>query len=198
MDLITQGNPTPPNGGEPTLKKTVEELEAELAERDRTIVELNAQKDHYKEKYERDIVKAVTPTPPADSPPPAPIPNDVDPRISALEGQVALMQREKTMESILQKHPQIKERMTEFSEFISDPKNAGIALDRVATLFVAENNLSAQPAPKRPGLEKPTGGAKPTPIPKLSAAEIKRIRENEPRRYEKMIREGSIKPEDIS
>lgn len=42
------------------------------------------------------------------------------------------------------------------------------------------------------GLERPTGGSRQAPAPGLTLEEISRLRENQPRVYEKMLREGKL------
>jgi len=59
-----------------------------------------------------------------------------------------------------------------------------------AKAFLIENGLTS---PTRTGLEKPTGGSR-TPTPKgLSVEDVKNLRENHPKEYEKKLLSGEIK-----
>ena len=51
--------------------------------------------------------------------------------------------------------------------------------------------------PQRMGLEKTTGGNKLPISSGHTIDDIKRLREEQPRKYAQMLREGKIKPDDI-
>lgn len=117
-------------------------------------------------------------------------------KISALEKRIKDYEKKETERTVLLKYPQINDKLDEFQEFVEAPENTGIDLERVAKLFVVEKGLNEE-APKRKGLEKATSGGKQPQSSGISADDLKRMRENEPRKYIKMLREGRINPDDI-
>lgn len=160
-------------------------------------LELQAQKDHWKSKYERDVKPDVTHVTSQTDEYLSDEGRMLGEKISKLE-QVILETKKKEEERlVLEKYPQIKDKKDEFDEYLAEAENQGIPFERVAKLFVLEKGL-AETEPKRKGLEKPTGGAITKNQPSgTSAAELKRLRENEPRKYEKLIREGRVDLDNI-
>ena len=115
--------------------------------------------------------------------------------VSEIKKELASFKENQTLERLGNLYPAIKEKSDEFEEFKME--YPGIALDKVAKIFVAEKGYVEQLKP-RLGLEKPTGGFKSQIKSGFSHDEIKRLRETQPRRYEQMLRSGKINPDDIS
>lgn len=116
--------------------------------------------------------------------------------ISVLRETISKFEKEKEEQAIYSEYPELKDKKDEFTEFSNDPDNAGIKKEKLAKLFLLEKGL-LDSKPQRKGLEKPTGGSKASHKSGISQDEIKRLRENQPRRYQQMIQNGKINPDDI-
>lgn len=212
MEADTRAFPNPELESEQTEKTTlpvepkVEEIKEEPQVEPKIVpepevdwkkkaIELEAQKNHWKNKYDRDINN------------PAPVVNDeylsdegrmLGEKIKKLEDIVLENKRKEEERTVLEKYPQLKDKQDEFNEYLESPENSGISFDRLAKIFVLEKGL-VETQPKRKGLEKPTGGSSPkNQSSGMSADDLKRLRENEPRKYEKLIREGRIDLDNIN
>ena len=190
---------TPPTGTEPTAQsKTAEKLlaekEAELAALQQTNTELQAQKEHWRGKYERDITSIIPPTP-APSEELDEVFSDegklLGKKISDLEGEVSSLKRDLTLERLQAKYPILKDKAGEFEEFRSDSENKGMNLATAAKAFLVEKGL-LESEPLRKGLEKPTGGGQTIPEPTYSVEEVRDMMENDYPRYEKLVKDGKI------
>lgn len=117
-------------------------------------------------------------------------------KISALERTLNTFQEKASLSTVFSQYPALKDKQAEFEEFRSE--YPGMALDKLAKVFVIENGLATPPAPKRVGLEKPTGGPKNTPKPQgMSIEDVQRIRTSQPKLYQKMLKDGRINPDSI-
>lgn len=116
--------------------------------------------------------------------------------ISVLRETVSKFEKEKEEQAIYSQFPELKDKQDEFIEFSNDPDNIGIKKEKLAKLFMLEKGL-LDSKPQRKGLEKPTGGSKANHKSGITQDEIKRLRENQPRRYQQMIQNGKINPDDI-
>ena len=115
--------------------------------------------------------------------------------ITALNDKMSQMERANQLERLSIQFPALSELRSEFEQFAAEfPRHK---LENVAKLFLTEKNLLS-PEPTRKGLERPTGGQRTPPSSKLSEDDVKRLRETQPRKYLKMIREGALKPEEIA
>ncbi len=115
-------------------------------------------------------------------------------QIGALGEQMARLEQERQLDRLATQYPVLAERRSEFETFAADyPRHK---LENVAKIFLAEKGLLAAD-PARKGLERPTAGPRTPSSPKLTETEVKRLRENEPRKYTKMLREGLLNPDDI-
>ncbi len=83
-----------------------------------------------------------------------------------------------------------EEKFKEFAYKNPEIKNLKI----LAQSFLFENKAPEEPEkpPVRPGLEKPTAGREVLPS-KMSLADIKNLRINDPKRYAKLLKEGKLK-----
>ncbi len=90
-------------------------------------------------------------------------------------------------------YPQLDKNREEFDEFRSEYQ--GVPLEKVAKLFLSEKGLND--SPPRKGLERPTGGSKPIPQSGISSEDVRRLREEQPRKWLKAISEGKINPDNI-
>lgn len=115
--------------------------------------------------------------------------------ISSLKKKINSLEEGFTLDKLFVQHPALKDKLEDFNDFRKDyPRTA---LDKVAKLFLVEKGLLKTETPDRQGLESPTSGDK-TPIKSgYSVEDIKRLRENNYRQYEKLVVEGKIKPENI-
>ena len=187
---------TPQTAAEPTVQSKPDELlkerETEIAELKKKEVELQAQKEHWREKYERDIA----------SKPPEPVSSEEEVfsdegkalkgEISSLNEKLRVIERRETRREVEAEYPVLKDKSEDFDAFLEDEENKNLSIKKAAKLFLAENNLLASEPPERKGLEKPTGGGVTPPEPKLSNEEIEHMRKNDWRKYEKLLRAGKI------
>lgn len=111
-------------------------------------------------------------------------------QIQESKSQIDTLTKDLAKKDVLITHPILKEKWEEFESFLADPENKGMNIKTAAKSFLVENGLLDAP---RIGLEKPTGGDRvPTPT-KMSAEEIKVLRETNFRLYQKLLEEGKIK-----
>ena len=114
--------------------------------------------------------------------------------ISSLKDELSSIRESQEMEKLFAQHPVLKDKQEEFNEFRTEyPRTK---LSNIAKLFLVENNLLEE-MPQRIGLEKTTGGNKLPISSGHTIDDIKRLREEQPRKYAQMLREGKIKPDDI-
>lgn len=153
-------------------------------------LELQKQKEHWREKYERDI------TIPKPSEEPEYLTDDEVTRKELLElkRKFASLEDSQALEKLSILYPAIKDKADEFNEFKAD--YPGVAMDKIAKIFVSEKGYTEQLNQKK-GLEKPTSGSKSQHKSGMSQDEVKRLREDQPRRYQQMLRSGKLNPDDI-
>lgn len=99
---------------------------------------------------------------------------------------------DKDFTKVKTKYPKLVEKENEFKEFCAKhPK--GVDAETLAKSFLFDDRTSVKEEIKeRKGLEKPTAGPNKISTPGMSLEDIKRLREEQPRVYEKMIREGRL------
>lgn len=155
-------------------------------------LELQKQKEHWKDKYDRDINNQKPPVIDDDSM--SDEGRSLKANIASLEAKLASMETVQTIDKLAVQYPAIKDKQDEFEEFRSE--YPGLALEKVAKIFVMEKGYNEQINPKI-GLEKATSGAKSQQKQGLSMDEVKRLRESQPRRYQQMLKDGRINPDNI-
>lgn len=120
--------------------------------------------------------------------------DDADPvmqKLSEFDKRFQRIEEEKDLAILEVKYPAIKDKRAEFDEYRT--QYAGIKLESVAKLFLAEHDLLGE-APKRKGLEKAGGGARTVPKPgSMSGEEARNLRTSNYREYTKQIKEGKLK-----
>ncbi len=107
--------------------------------------------------------------------------------------KLAEIENQLSNERIFNEFPQLKEKASEFDTFKAD--YPGVEVGKVAKLFLVENDLMDKKS--RKGLEKSTGGSKAQTPSGIPAAEIDRLMKDEPKKFARMIRDGSIDPDRI-
>lgn len=189
----TQEPGTPTTPAEPTVpSKTAEEkLAEELAELRKTNVELQEQKKHWREKYERDITSVAT----------KPVPSEDDVfsdegkalkgSIEALQEKLSSIEKKEARRDAEAQFPFLKDKKEEFDAFLEDEENKRLSIRKAAKLFAAEHGMLDTQSPRK-GLEKPTGGGQIAPKSELSPDEIRDLMKNDWKKYEKLIKEGKI------
>jgi hypothetical protein len=111
--------------------------------------------------------------------------------IERLENELLHLKGNTEMTSVTAKFPQLSAHADEFDEFRRD--YPGVSAEKVAKLFLMEKGaLPTAQAQERPGLESPTGGSREPAKQGFSLEELKKLREDEPRKYQKMIQTGKI------
>lgn len=111
-------------------------------------------------------------------------------KISTLESELSALKTESTRKDVLLTYPVLKDKWTEFETFRLLPENKGMNMRTAAKAFLVENGLTD---PVRIGLEQPTGGSRTPPTSDMTTEDIKRLRENDPAQYRKLLQEGKIK-----
>ncbi len=192
LEKVTPTNPTE----QPVESKTAEEI---LAERDAEIAalrqketELQAQKEHWRGKYDRDITSVIqTPTPSEEQ--------DMSDEGKALKGDISKISQE--LKEIKRKEdrrdaeaefPVLKDKRSEFDEFLEDEENKKLSVKKAAQVFLALNNLLTPEPPERKGLEKPAGAGQTPPVPGYTDEQLEDLRKNNYRKYTELIRTGKI------
>lgn len=87
--------------------------------------------------------------------------------------------------------PALGDKEAEFKEYCYKYPKA-VDVEVLAKSFLFDVKPSEPVIEPKRGLEKPTGGSKQAPSPGISLEEIQRIRENQPKVYEQMIRAGKF------
>ena len=110
--------------------------------------------------------------------------------VKSLKEEIKTLKESRSMDALLAQYPVLADKIQELHEF-QESEYPNMGLDKVAKIFLAEKGLLETKEPRK-GLEKPSGGIK-TPSPtEPSEEELKDLRENHPRKYEKLIKEGKI------
>ena len=188
-----QDEKTSENQGE---KPTGEEPEAateEVLALKKQIDTLQAQKEHWREKFE----KQKEATPPSEEIPADEFSDEgkvLADEIKKLNGKLMEINSERELDKIFNQYPQLGDKKTEFNEFREQYPN--ISAEKVAKLFLSESGLLSS-NPERKGLEKPTSGAKPTQPAGISGDDVKRLRETDEKKWLSMITSGKLKSSDI-
>lgn len=103
---------------------------------------------------------------------------------------------EEDMSRARKQFPDLGDKEAEFKEYAYKfPKSVDIEVLAKSFLFDQKPEVKPviEPTISAKGLEKPTGGSRQSPVPEMSLDDVKRLRETQPRLYEKMIMEGKIK-----
>lgn len=112
-------------------------------------------------------------------------------RLRKLEEQSAW---EKDYKGVLKKFPDLAKKEEEFKDFAyKHPEIKDLEVLAKSFLFEAKPEEPEPDKPPKPGLEKPTGGTSTVPSTELTLEDITRLREDNPKKYFKMIQEGKIK-----
>lgn len=113
-----------------------------------------------------------------------------DDKYNTLSQQIAQLQQEKELDKVLVQYPVLGEKLEEFDSYRAE--NPGMPLNTAAKAFMVEKDLLGE-KPKRAGLEKARGGQRTPPSSnKMSSEDVKRLRENDFRKYRQLVTEGKI------
>mgnify|MGYP001615419209 CR=1 FL=1 len=187
-------NPTETVAPELTAEPTVNQSDAEIAELKKKNSELQAQKEHWREKYERDITSLQTnePAPSEEQDVYSDEGKVLKGEIKSLKDTIRSIENKEARREAEAEFPVLKERKADFEAFLEDDENKRLSVRKAATLFLAEQNLLAPEPPERKGLEKPTSGGQAPPEPKITPEQALEIMRTDSRKFEKLIREGKI------
>lgn len=184
-----QGTPAPEQTGQNTLPPApVVSREKELEQK---LIEAEAQKEHWRSKYDRDITNVQQPVTPEPS-------EDVfsdegkailQKYVTPLESKITSLEDQLALKDIQAKFPELKELNSEFEEYRKEyPRHK---LENVAKLFLDEKGLG--PSQPRKGLEQATGGPRNAPsLGKMTAEEVKQLRETNFKLYQDKLMRGEI------
>lgn len=118
----------------------------------------------------------------------------IEKKVKSLETELASFKETQTLQVLLSKYPALRDKQVEFDEFRNEYPQ--LELEKVAKVFLVENNL-INANTERKGLEKATSGEKGAVKKGMSEEDVKRLRETQPRKYEKMLRDGRLNPDEI-
>lgn len=185
-EVVTPEVPTEPTV--PSNEAILAEKDAEIAKLQKKEVELQAQKEHWREKYERDV-----------KPEPEPIVSEdyseegklLRAEIKATNERIEAFERKESRREAESKYPILKERKEDFDTFLENEEVKNLSLDKASTLFLAENGLLGGQTPRK-GLEKPTGGSVTPPKQGYSDEELEEMRVKNWRKYEGLIKAGKV------
>lgn len=90
-------------------------------------------------------------------------------------------------------NPELNDKKDEFEEFL---ENNNYSLEDAATIFKARY-LTDVPQ-TRTGLERPTAGPKVAPKTQPTVEELRQLRQDNPRKYDDLLRSGQIKPSQMT
>jgi len=198
-------------------EKTAEQIRALEEERTR----LHAQLDHSREKAKQlgEEVESLRQTPPAPSDTDfarkVPYWEDLTPMEqqlhkeqdqlkrevaglkTALNSSLSKQEREDSLTKTLKEYPQLKESEEDFRNFCSQADNAGAGVAALAKAFLYEQAKEEGAREEREkaeqvGLETATGGDREPPQEGYTEEEIAQIKLSDPKRYERLIKEGII------
>ncbi len=123
--------------------------------------------------------------------PPAPASTQPAPTdLATLSAEIETLKKDGVRKDLFLEFPLLKERSADFDKYVSDPENAGMSLKTATKAFMVENGLGA---PRRPGLEKPTGGDRVPPSTGMTVDDIRILRETNYKKYIDMLQKGLIK-----
>jgi hypothetical protein len=109
-----------------------------------------------------------------------------------LEKQIKVLNETIALKDLSLTYPAITDKRSEFDEFRKD--YPGISLDKVAKLFLVENDLLESPKP-RMGLEKSTGGGRTAPQTGMTLKEFDGLRTSNFRKYKQILQSGKAPKE---
>ena len=191
MDQIITETATPTQAAEQPVKQTVETPVEDVEVLRNKITELQAQKEHWRGKYERDITspQKIEPVPSDD------VYSDegklLRGEISTLASELKSIKQKEERREVESEFSVLKDKKEDFDAFLEDDENKRLSIKKAAKLFLAEKGL-LEVQVDRKGLEKPTSGGQTPPDPTKSEEELEHLRKTNYREYEKLIRAGKV------
>lgn len=111
-------------------------------------------------------------------------------KIADIEAKFNRIEEEKKLLEVLTKYPALGDKQSEFEEYRKEFPTS--KLDVAAKAFLVEHDLLGE-TPKRKGLEPARGGKRTAPESgKMSADDVKRLRDTNYKEYMKLVRAGKI------
>lgn len=111
--------------------------------------------------------------------------------IRRLQAQVASSEESARLTNLQTKFPVLKDKESEFKDFLSDPENRGMKIETAARAFLTENSLLETP-PARKGLERTTGGTRAPAKVGMTPEEMDDLRTTNYAEYRKRIKAGTL------
>ena len=112
--------------------------------------------------------------------------------VDSVVDDVRVIKEQLELERLYSRFPDLRDVAQDFEQFRADYRS--IPLERVAKLFLSEKGLVQT---ERKGLEQASGGSKTPPKVGMSEDDVRRLRENSPRRYNHLLQTGQLNPDDI-
>lgn len=181
-DVLEPQTPQVPPVGEQTPQQPIVDPEKEQLQK--KINELEIQKQHWRDKYDRDIT-SVVPQPITPETPSEPFSDEG----KMLQGQIDLLNNQIAKRDILDANPILKDKWQEFQDYCQLPENQGMKMSVAVKSFMTETGLLE---PKRPGLERPTGGPRVPPKQGMTWEEFDKLRDTNFKLYQEMLSKGQV------
>lgn len=115
-------------------------------------------------------------------------------KIDEQNKKIALLLEEQSQERLFNKYPILLDKEDEFNDF--KLQYPGVPTDKVAKLFLSENNL-VETKPARKGLERPTSGPKAQREETITGQDVDRFMKGDEKKLQKMIMSGQLDPDKI-
>lgn len=190
MDQTLQEPVTPTTTAEPTVQSNVAPEPEEVLRKQ--ISELQAQKEHWRGKYERDITsQKIEPVSSVEEDVYSDEGKMLKGEISTLKSELKEIKLKEERREIESEFSVLKDKKEDFDAFLEDEENKRLSIRKAAKLFLAEKGLLEVPI-ERKGLEKPTAGGQTPPNPTKSDEELETLRKTNYREYEKLIRTKKV------
>lgn len=106
-----------------------------------------------------------------------------------LQQKIASLEEKIEMKELIEKNPALKDKSNEFNEF--KRQYPGVSVDKLAKLFLSENDLTESVQPRK-GLEKASGGGRVQPKEGMTADDVSNLRNTNFRKYMQLVKEGKI------
>lgn len=170
---------------EPEQDEEEEESESEILKKNRQLFE-RAKKAEEKAKELELKIQSLEEAPDDDEE----VSEKTTSELKELRRKLTEMEEKRDLDTLYAEFPVLNQKLDEFDEYRQE--NPGMPLKTAAKAFLAEKDLLGQTR-QNPGLEPARGGVKTPPSSgKMSADDVKHLRENNFKEYRRLVSEGKI------
>lgn len=110
-------------------------------------------------------------------------------QIKEQDSKIETLLQDNAKKDVLLRYPDLKDKWQEVEEYRQAPENKGMNLNTAVKAYMVENGLLE---PQRKGLEKTTGGERTAPSQKMTAEDVKNLRETDFKKYQDLLEKGLI------